>query len=100
MAVTARVGPGNADERSSTSTLDVHAIAPPLRQRLIYRAFDGLPVGGVLELIDDRDPRPLLAELEARCSGAFEMHAIESGPLSWRLLLRKLDRCAISEGPL
>ncbi len=83
---------------TSTSTLDVHAIAPPLRQRLIYRAFDGLRVGDMLELLSDRDPQPLLAELRARCAGAFETHEIDAGPHVWRLQLRKLGTCAISEG--
>lgn len=95
MAVMARPVPSNAE--GPTSTLDVHAIAPPLRRRLIYRAFDGLPVGAVLELISDRDPLPLLAELEASCAGAFELHTIESGPSAWRVRLRKLGRCAISD---
>jgi uncharacterized protein (DUF2249 family) len=93
----ARPVPSNAEGPSSTSTLDMHAIAPPLRQRLIYRAFDGLPIGAVLELISDSDPLPLLAELEARCAGAFEQHATEAGPLVWRVRLRKLGRCDISE---
>lgn len=76
----------------------MRTIAPPLQQRLIYRAFDGLPVGGTLELLGDRDLLPLLVEVRARCAGAFEMHAAEAGPRVWRLRLRKLGRCVISEG--
>jgi uncharacterized protein (DUF2249 family) len=70
-------------------TLDVRHIPFWHRLDAILRAFDRLAQGEALELLVDIDPWPLRSYLEATRAVPFHWQYLESGPLTWRVRLRR-----------
>lgn len=80
---------GGHDE-AGLPELDVRTIPHAIRHATIFGALEGLRPGTGLLLVADHDPLPLLAQLEQRAPGAFDVAYRESGPEVWRLeLVRK-----------
>ena len=80
---------GGHDE-AGLPELDVRTIPHAIRHATIFGALDGLRPGTGLQLVADHDPLPLLAQLEQRAPGAFDVAYRESGPEAWRLeMIRK-----------
>ena len=80
---------GGHDE-AGLPELDVRTIPHAIRHATIFGALEGLRPGAGLLLAADHDPLPLLAQLEQRAPGAFDVAYRESGPEAWRLeLIRK-----------
>jgi uncharacterized protein (DUF2249 family) len=76
-------GPGDVE-------LDARAVPHAIRHATIFGALDSLGAGTALVLVAPHDPVPLLAQLEQRSPGAFEVSYLERGPEAWRLrLLRR-----------
>jgi uncharacterized protein (DUF2249 family) len=70
--------------------LDARAVPHAIRHATIFGALDSLGVGTALVLVAPHDPVPLLAQVEQRNPGAFEVSYLERGPEAWRLrLLRR-----------
>ncbi|HET7350209.1 MAG TPA: DUF2249 domain-containing protein [Marmoricola sp.] len=70
--------------------LDARTVPHAIRHATIFGALDSLGVGTALVLVAPHDPVPLLAQLEQRSPGAFEVSYLERGPEAWRLrLLRR-----------
>lgn len=70
--------------------LDARGVPHAIRHATIFGALDSLDVGTALVLVAPHDPVPLLAQLEQRSPGAFEVSYLERGPEAWRLrLLRR-----------
>lgn len=69
--------------------LDARAVPHAIRHSTIFGALDGLPEGKVMVLVAPHDPLPLLAQLEQRSPGAFEIGYDERGPEAWRLRFRR-----------
>lgn len=67
--------------------LDARAIPHAIRHATIFGALDGVRPGKGLVLVAPHDPLPLLAQLEQRAPGAFEVSYLERGPEAWRLAL-------------
>lgn len=67
--------------------LDARAIPHAIRHATIFGALDGVAPGRGLELVAPHDPLPLLAQLEQRSPGGFEVSYLERGPETWRLSL-------------
>lgn len=67
--------------------LDVRVIPHAIRHATIFGALDALGPGQGLVLLADHAPVPLLAQLEQRQPGVFEVTELESGPQAWRLQL-------------
>lgn len=65
--------------------LDTRTIPHAIRHATIFGALDGLRPGAGLLLTANHDPLPLLAQLEQRAPGAFEVTYVERGPELWRL---------------
>lgn len=65
--------------------LDTRTIPHAIRHATIFGALDGLRPGAGLHLSANHDPLPLLAQLEQRQPGAFEVRYLERGPEDWRL---------------
>lgn len=74
--------------------LDVRDLAPRFRHERIFAALARLPVGGVLQLTNDHDPRPLWYQLEAEQAGQFTWTYLEQGPSSWRVQIGRLAPAA------
>lgn len=67
--------------------LDARTIPHAIRHATIFGALDGVRHGQGLVLVAPHDPLPLLAQLERREPGAFDVDYLERGPEAWRLLL-------------
>jgi uncharacterized protein (DUF2249 family) len=67
--------------------LDARTIPHAIRHATIFGALDAVASGAGLVLVAPHDPLPLLAQLEQRQPGAFEVDYLQRGPQSWRLLL-------------
>ena len=67
--------------------LDARAVPHAIRHATIFGALDAVRPGGGLVLVAPHDPLPLLAQVEQRAPGAFEVTYLERGPEAWRLQL-------------
>lgn len=65
--------------------LDARAVPHAIRHATIFGALDAVPPGGGLVLVAPHDPVPLLAQVEQRHPGRFEVSYLERGPQAWRL---------------
>jgi uncharacterized protein (DUF2249 family) len=75
----------------SQIALDVRPVEPKHRFEAIMGAYDSLPVGGVLDLTVDHDPKCMYYTLEAiHGPAAFSFEYRENGPEMWRVDVRKL----------
>jgi uncharacterized protein (DUF2249 family) len=70
--------------------LDARTIPHAIRHATIFGALDGVRHGQGLVLVAPHDPLPLLAQLERREPGAFDVDYLERGPDAWRLLLVRI----------
>ena len=73
----------------SRATVDVRSIPPRERHPLIISTFEALPKGGMLELVNDHDPKPLYYQFEAERAGTFSWTYVEQGPEVWRVHIGK-----------
>jgi uncharacterized protein (DUF2249 family) len=71
-------GPGHPE-------LDARAVPHAIRHATIFGALDAVKPGGGMVLVAPHDPLPLLAQVERRYDGAFEVDYLERGPERWRL---------------
>jgi uncharacterized protein (DUF2249 family)/iron-sulfur cluster repair protein YtfE (RIC family) len=65
--------------------LDARAVPHAIRHATIFGALDSVQPGGGLVLVAPHDPLLLLAQIEQRAPGAFEVDYLERGPEAWRL---------------
>ncbi len=78
-------------DRPGDVELDARAVPHAIRHATIFGALDSLGSGTAMVLVAPHDPLPLLAQLEQRSPGAFEVSYLERGPEAWRLrLLRRV----------
>jgi uncharacterized protein (DUF2249 family) len=66
-------------------TLDVRSLAPAQRHETIFRTWEALPVGDVLELVNDHDPLPLYYQFQAEHADRFTWTYLDKGPEVWRV---------------
>lgn len=67
--------------------LDARTIPHAIRHATIFGALDSVRPGKGLVLIAPHDPLPLLAQLERREPGVYEVDYLERGPEAWRLAI-------------
>lgn len=67
--------------------LDARAVPHAIRHATVFGALDAVRAGSGLVLVAPHDPLPLLAQVERREPGAFEVTYLERGPEAWRLQL-------------
>lgn len=77
-------------EATEHAPVEIDARAIPQRERhaRIFDAFDRLPIGGALVLVNDHDPRPLSYQFETKRPGAFTWEYLERGPV-WRVRITR-----------
>ncbi|MBN9611022.1 MAG: hypothetical protein BGO26_16790 [Actinobacteria bacterium 69-20] len=78
--------PGEAPV-ASRPVLDARQVPHHIRHATVFGALDAVRPGAGLELIAPHDPLPLLAQIEERDPGAFEISYLERGPEAWRIAL-------------
>ena len=84
---TSSCGCGCSDD--GVPELDVRPIPHAIRHATVFGALGAVPRGGSMVLVAPHDPRPLLAQIADRESGAIEVSYLTQGPDAWRLLLRR-----------
>ncbi|EPR30317.1 hypothetical protein I656_00037 [Geobacillus sp. WSUCF1] len=69
----------------------IHAPDYPPRDRhpAIFRLFDNLKPGEVMELVNDHDPRPLQYQFMMERPDQFTWEYLEEGPDVWRVAIGK-----------
>lgn len=65
--------------------LDARLVPHAIRHATIFGALDAVAPGAGLVLVAPHDPLPLLAQVEQRTPGRFEVSYLERGPEAWRL---------------
>lgn len=65
--------------------LDARAVPHAIRHATIFGALDAVRPGDGMVLVAPHDPLPLLAQIEQRAPGVFEVDYLERGPEAWRL---------------
>jgi len=75
---------GGHDE-PGLAELDTRAIPHAIRHATIFGALEGLNSGKGILLVANHNPLPLLAQLEQRSPGKFEVAYVEDGPELWKL---------------
>lgn len=70
--------------------LDVRTIPHAIRHATVFGALEGIEAGSGLVLVAHHDPLPLLAQIDERFPGAFDVHYLERGPEVWRLQFRRI----------
>lgn len=65
--------------------LDARVVPHAIRHATIFGALDAVRPGGGMVLLAPHDPKPLLAQVEQRTPGLFEVSYLERGPETWRL---------------
>jgi uncharacterized protein (DUF2249 family)/iron-sulfur cluster repair protein YtfE (RIC family) len=83
-------GCGHADEPGYPE-LDARVVPHAIRHATIFGALGAVPDGGGLLLLAPHDPLPLLAQIEQRWPGAFEVGYVERGPETWRLAFVRVE---------
>jgi uncharacterized protein (DUF2249 family) len=69
--------------------LDARGVPHAIRHATIFGALDAVGPGAGLVLVAPHDPLPLLAQVEQRSPGVFEVSYLERGPEAWRLLFAR-----------
>lgn len=82
-------GCGESDDGEVLPELDARAIPHAIRHATVLGALDQTSHGGGILLIAPHDPIPLLAQLERRSPGVFEVSYVQRGPDTWRLSVVK-----------
>ena len=75
---------------SAEEEIDLRQIPRSERHPLIFRRFDGLPVGDSFVLINDHDPVPLNRQLESVRPGQLSWEYIVRGPELFRIRIRRI----------
>lgn len=71
--------------------LDARTVPHAIRHSTIFGALDAVRPGGGMVLVAPHDPLPLIAQVEQRAPGAFEVGYLERGPEAWRLVFVRRD---------
>jgi uncharacterized protein (DUF2249 family) len=72
--------------------LDARAVPHAIRHATVFGALDAVPDGSGMVLVAPHDPLPLLAQIEQRHPGVFDVRYLERGPDAWRLLFERRSR--------
>jgi uncharacterized protein (DUF2249 family) len=70
--------------------VDVREMPPRERHPKIFKAWEELPVGDALKLVNDHDPKPLFYEFSAERGGEFEWKVVAQGPEEWSVLIKRV----------
>ena len=83
--------------RAATITLDARSLSAATKAEQILEAFDKLPMGAILEINEETDPRALRNEFSQLRAGKFSWDARNLGSNRWTLRLERIDENAEGE---
>ena len=69
--------------------VDARKYEPRDKHTVIFDTFNKLNSRGIMQLINDHDPRPLHYQFLAEYEGKFEWTYLEEGPETWRVAIGK-----------
>lgn len=69
--------------------LDVRQIPHAIRHATVFGALNAIAPGFSLDLVAPHNPVPLLAQIEEREAGAFEVTYLQEGPVDWTVRLSR-----------
>jgi uncharacterized protein (DUF2249 family) len=72
-------------ETSATPELDARLIPHEVRHAAILGALESLKPGAALILVAPHDPKPLLAQIDAKYGEGMARDYVESGPDAWKI---------------
>lgn len=75
-------------------SIDVRTLPATNRSQRIFESFDKLPMGGVLEINEESDPRSLRNEFQQYRAGRFSWDARNYGSGRWTVRLERIDERA------
>jgi uncharacterized protein (DUF2249 family) len=75
---------------SLETELNVCGMPPRERHPKIFATWESIPVGGVMRLVNDHDPKPLYYEFSAERGGEFEWNYLEKGPERWAVAIKRI----------
>jgi len=84
--------------RAASVVIDARALPATNRSHRIFEAFDRLPLGGILELNEESDPRSLRNEFQQMRAGRFSWDARNHGSGRWTVRLERIDERADTAG--
>ncbi|OOM71040.1 hypothetical protein CLPUN_50320 [Clostridium puniceum] len=70
-------------------TIDVRIYEKGHKKDIIFKAFEELAIGEIMELINDHDPRPLYQQFILNFPEHFKWEYLEQGPEIWRIAITK-----------
>jgi uncharacterized protein (DUF2249 family) len=77
---------------AGTQTIDIRILgACADRKAGVLAAFDALPAGGSVEVVNDHMPNGLRAHFEELRPGAFAWKVLEAGPVVFRVEITRLS---------
>ena len=80
--------------RAPSASIDARTLPATNRSARIFETFDKLPVGGILELNEESDPRSLRNEFQQNRPGRFSWDARNLGSGRWTIRLERIDERA------
>ena len=80
--------------RAPAMTIDARTLPAQNRSARIFEAFDKLPLGAILELHEESDPRALRNEFQQYRAGRFSWDARNLGSGRWTVRLERIDERA------
>jgi uncharacterized protein (DUF2249 family)/quercetin dioxygenase-like cupin family protein len=78
------------DAPTTDEELDVRGLPKPDKHPTIFAAFEGLPAGGAMVLVNDHDPKHLHDEFETELAGSYTWEYMRQEPRDWRIRIGKL----------
>lgn len=78
-------GCGEQDPAGVLPVLDAREVPHAIRHATIFGALDSVGPGSGMVLVAPHDPLPLLAQVEERSPGVFDVDYLEQGPEAWRV---------------
>jgi uncharacterized protein (DUF2249 family)/quercetin dioxygenase-like cupin family protein len=75
----------------SDHELDVRLLRKPDKHPVIFRAYEELPVGESLVLVNDHDPRHLRDEFDVEHPGSYGWEYLAKDRGAWRIRITKLS---------
>jgi uncharacterized protein (DUF2249 family) len=76
---------------SNEILIDVRPMVARERHPAIFGAWNKLPAGGAILLVNDHEPLPLFYQFACEHTGTFRWEYLEQGPAAWKVRLTKGD---------
>ena len=80
---------GREEHGPQVPRLDAAAIPHAIRHAAVLGALDSIRPGSAMDLVAPHDPKPLLAQAQARYEAGVDIEYLVSGPDEWVLRLTR-----------